>query len=74
MGDQGDLAEWKAINRAYHGLDRRDRIDEFVRAMRRKHPTMPAAFEEQLAEKVRELKEDKDLARREGIPEEYIQD
>ena len=59
---------------AYHGLDRRDRIEEFIRAMREKHPDMPLSFEEQLQEGVRELESDKELARREGLSEEDMQD
>jgi hypothetical protein len=73
VGSREEIAEWKAICKTYRGLDRSDRIEQFIKAMRKKHPNMPLTLEEDLTRRVEELKRDKELARREGIPEEYIQ-
>lgn len=74
VGTKEEVAQWQSICKVYHGLDRQDRIQEFVHAMRKKYPNMAKGFEEQLEEEVRKLKENPDLARAEGIPEEYIRD
>lgn len=70
VGSREEITEWRSITRAYHGPDRRDRVQQFIRAMRKKHPAMPLSFEEELAEEVRKLEADKDLRRREGITKE----
>jgi hypothetical protein len=70
VGSREELAEWRSINRAYRGLDRCDRIDQFIRAIRLKHPNMPLTIEEQIQEEVRKLTEG-DLV---GLTEEDMQD
>lgn len=72
VGSREEIAEWKAISKSSHGSDLYERRLRFAREMREKHPDMPLTWEEQLEEMVRKLKEDKDLARREGLIEEDI--
>ena len=74
VGSALEVAEWKAICQAYHGLDRDAPMTAFIRKMRAKYPHMAKGFEEQLAEEVQKLKDDPELARREGLSEEDIQD
>lgn len=62
-----EIIEWKAILRAYRGSDQTERRLEFQREMRRKHPDMPLTFEEHLEKEVERLKNDPELARREGL-------
>lgn len=68
VGSEEDIADYHSINSAYHGFARLERMDQFIHAMREKHPDMDLAFEEELQKRVDELRKDKELARREGVP------
>ena len=48
VGSQQEIATWIALNRVYHGWGRCERVDEFVREMRQKHPDMPTGIDEEL--------------------------
>ena len=73
VGSKEEIAEWRAINRAYRGPDRCEREREFIRVMRKKHPDMPLAYVEELEAGAERLRKDPELARREGLrPEDLL--
>ena len=74
VGTKEELAQWQSICKVYHGLDRQDRIQEFVHAMRKKYPNMAKGFEEQLEDEVQKLKDDPELAKKQGLSEEDMQE
>jgi hypothetical protein len=71
---EAEIAEWKAINDAYSGWEYHARLLDFIRVMRKKHPDMPVGIEEQVHLGAERLKHDKELARRENIAEQIMQD
>lgn len=74
VGTRGEIEEWRSISHAYRGLDRIDRMKEFIKKIREKHPDMPVTLEEEIEARVRELEADPELRRREGITEEMEKD
>jgi hypothetical protein len=68
--DLQDIAECVAIRKSYHGWEFRERWFEFVHKMRAKYPDMPENIDEKIERKGRELVQDRELRRREGITEE----
>jgi hypothetical protein len=67
VGSREEFAEWKAILQARRGQDQLERRLEFQRKMREKHPDMPLTFDEHLEKEAERLKNDPELARREGL-------
>ena len=67
VGSREEIAEWGAIHQARRGRDCHERILEFIRGMRKKHPDMPLTFEEELEEGAKLLRNDPELQRREGL-------
>lgn len=74
VGSREDLAEFRAINRTYHGPSYYEYNLEFIKKMRAKHPEMPLSFEEEMERGAQRLKANPELARREGLSEEEIQE
>jgi len=73
-GSEADLAEWRAISRSHRGQDLYERRLQFEKAMRLKHPNMPATAEEAEAQGVAKLTANPWLRWREGLHDDPVAD
>ncbi len=70
VGSPEEINEWRTINN-YRGPDRYEKRMAFIHGLRAKYgDRMPLSLEEDLERGARELRENKELARSEGLSDE----
>ena len=67
VGSREEIGEWRAIRQARRGRGCHERMLEFIRGMRKKHPDMPLSFEEEMEQTREALRNDEGMRRAEGL-------